>query len=125
MVVFEAEIKFGYFLGELHLVFRLTDHDTKLFASMFHDSEIAKGFKCGHTTATAILKVIAHDAWRCKTTALEESKYFSIQTEETTDISVTQQIAITYLCFDFFYNILSLNRGLGLYFLPGPIRPGL
>ena len=30
----EAEVKFGYFLGEHQLALRLADHDTKLFASM-------------------------------------------------------------------------------------------
>ena len=37
----------------------LADHAAKLFASMFPDSTIAKEFKCSHTKATAILKVIA------------------------------------------------------------------
>ena len=37
----EAEIKFGYFLGEHHLGLSLADHATKLFTSVFPDSTIA------------------------------------------------------------------------------------
>ena len=60
--VTEAEVKFGYFLSEHHLAFKLADHATKLFSSTFPESAIAKDFKCGRTKATAILKVIAQDA---------------------------------------------------------------
>ena len=67
---------------------------------MFPDSEVPQNCKCGHTKATAILNVKAQDAWRCIAAALEESKYFSIQNDETTDISVTQQIAIMLRFFD-------------------------
>ena len=56
--VLEAEIKFGYFLGERHLAFRLPDHASKLFPSMFPDSAVAKDFKCSRTKTTAVLKVI-------------------------------------------------------------------
>ena len=42
--VTEAKVKFGYFLGEHHLAFKLADHATKLFSSMFPDSAIAKKF---------------------------------------------------------------------------------
>ena len=59
--VIEAEVKFGYFLGEHHLAFLLADHCNRLCRSMFPDSVIAKDFKCGRTKATAILKVIAQD----------------------------------------------------------------
>ena len=89
--VIEAEVKFGYFLGEHHLALSLADHAAKLFASMFPDSFIAKDFKCGRTKATAILKVIAQDVWSGIAKAIEESRYFSLQTD---DITVTQQMAI-------------------------------
>ena len=80
--VTEAEVKFGYFLGEHHLGFKLADHATKLFSSMFPDSAIAKDFKCGRTKATAILKAIAQDAWASIEAALRDSKYFSFQTDD-------------------------------------------
>ena len=98
--VVEAEVKFGFFLGEHHLAFQLADHCTRLFRSMFPDSAIAKNFKCSRTKATAVLKVVAQDVWRHIAVALKESKYFSLQTDETTDISVTQQAAIMLRFFD-------------------------
>ena len=60
--------------------------------------------KCGRTKATAILKVIAHDLWSGIVKALEES---SLQTDETTDISVTQQMPIMLRFFD---NALGIVR---------------
>ena len=53
--VIEEEVKFGFFLVE-H--FNIADHCSKLFPSLFHDSAIAKAFKCGRTKATAIAKVL-------------------------------------------------------------------
>ena len=44
--VIEAEVKFGYFLAEHYLAFNIADHCSKLFPSLFHDSAIAKAFKC-------------------------------------------------------------------------------
>ena len=68
---------------------------------MFPDSSIAKDFKCSRTKATAVLKVIAQDCWKTITTAVRETKNFSLQTDETTNITVTQQAAIM---LRFFYN---------------------
>ena len=89
-----VEVKCGYVLREHHLAFNLADHASKLFFSMFPDSDVAKEFKCSRTKTTAILKVIAQDAWRSIERALGESKYFSLRTDETMDISVTQQMEI-------------------------------
>ena len=61
---------------------------------MFPDSSFAKDFKCSRTKATAVLKVISQDCWKTISAAVRESKYFSLQTDETTDIAVTQQAAI-------------------------------
>ena len=59
--VIEAEVKFGYFLGEHHIPLSVADHCAKLFASMFPDSAIAKSFKCGRKKATAIVEVVAQE----------------------------------------------------------------
>ena len=83
--VIEAEVKFGYFLGEHHLAFKLVNHATKLFSSMFPDSAIVKEFKCGRTKATTILRAIAQDSSGSIEAALKESKYISLQTDKTTD----------------------------------------
>lgn len=47
-----------------------------------------------------MLKVIAQDCWSTISVAVRESKYFSLQTDETTDITVTQQAAIMLHYFD-------------------------
>ena len=67
---------------------------------MFPDSSITKDFKCSHTKATDVLKVIAQDCWKAISAAVRETKYFSLQTDETTDITVTQQAAIMLRFFD-------------------------
>ena len=89
-----VEVLFAYFLGEHHLAFQLGDHFTKLFKLMFPDSAIAKDFKCRRAKATAVLKVIAQNCWKTISAADRETKYFSLQTDETTDIIVAQQAAI-------------------------------
>ena len=67
---------------------------------MFPDSSIAKDIECSRTKATAVLKVIAQDCWKTISAAVRETKYFSLQTDETTDIIVTQQAAIMLGFFD-------------------------
>ena len=67
---------------------------------MFPDSSIAKDFKYSRTKATAVLKVIAQDCWKTISAAVRETKYFSLETDETTDITVTQQTAIMLQFFD-------------------------
>lgn len=98
--VIEAEVKFGFFVGEHHLAFLLADHCNRLFRSMFPDSSIAKDFKCGRTKATAVLKIIAQDVQQKLLCALSDSKYFSLQMDEITDITVTQQAGIMLRYFD-------------------------
>lgn len=61
---------------------------------MFPDSSIAKDFKCGRTKATALLKVISREIHKEQLFSMNESMFFSVQTDETTDITVTQQSAI-------------------------------
>ena len=92
-----ADVLFVYFLGEHHLAFQLGDHSTKLFKLMFPE---AKDFKCSRIKATAVLKVIAQDCWKTISAAVRETKYFSPQTDETTDITITQQAAIMLRFFD-------------------------
>ena len=98
--VISAEVLFAYFLGQHHLASQLGDHWTKLFKLMFPDSSIAEDFKCSRTKAAAVLKVIAQDCWKTISAAVRETKDFSLQTDETTDITVTQQAAILLQFFD-------------------------
>ena len=64
---------------------------------MLPDSSIAKD-SC--TKATAVLKVVAQDCWKIISAAVREIKYFSLQTDKATDITVTQQAAIMLRFFD-------------------------
>ena len=86
---------------------------------MFLDSSIAKYFKCSRTKATAVLKVIAQNCWKTISAAVRETKYFSFQTDETTDITITQQAAIMLRFFNntqeqvrcVFFALESVERG--------------
>lgn len=98
--VVEAEVKFAYFIGEHHLAINVADHCSQLFSTLFPDSMIAKGFKCGRTKATAIVKVIAQEFMEDVLLRLQESQFFSIHTDETTDITVQQQCGIMLRFFD-------------------------
>ncbi len=54
--VTEAEARWALFTAKHNLSFLTSDHATKLFKTMFPDSEIAKAFACGHTKTAAIIK---------------------------------------------------------------------
>lgn len=81
-------------MGEHHLALAVADHCSKLFPSMFPDSDIARGFKCGRTKATATVKVIAQDLIKEVLDKISDSKFFSIQIDESTDITFYQQMGI-------------------------------
>ena len=98
--VVNAEVKFNYFIGEHHLALAVADHCSKLFSSMFLDSEIARAFKCGRTKATATVRVIAQDMIKNIVERISDSKFFSIQMDESTDITVYQQMGIMLHYFD-------------------------
>ena len=98
--VIEAEVKFGYFLGEHHIPLHVADHCSKLFASMFPDSTIAKSFRCRRKKATATVEVVAQEVKQGVLSHLKESKFFSIQIDETTDVAVKQQCGIMLRFFD-------------------------
>lgn len=86
--VIEAEVKFGFFLAEHYLAFNIADHCSKLSPSLFHDSAVAKAFKCGRT------KVLAKEVMKEVSVRLQQSQFFSLHTDETTDITVYQQCAL-------------------------------
>ena len=64
---------------------------------MFPDSIIAKDFKCGHTEATAILKVISQEIHKQQ---LQSILCFLVCRQMKLDITVTQQSAIMIRYFD-------------------------
>ena len=96
--VIEAEVKFGFFLAEHYLAFNLADHCSKLFPSLFHDSAIAKAFKCGHTKATAIVNVLALEVMKDICGRLQQSQFFSLHTQII--ITVYQQCALMLRFYD-------------------------
>ena len=98
--VIAAEVRFSYFVGEHHLPISIADHCTKLFPLMFPDSAIARSFKCGRTKTTSVIKVIAQDVLSGITKTIGNSKFFSILIDETTDITVYQQMGIMIRYFD-------------------------
>ena len=101
--VVEAEVNFSYFIGEHHLALALADYCSRLFPSLFPslfpDSAVAKAFKCGRTKATAIMKVVAQEVIE-DLSRLEESRFFSVRSDESADITVQQQCAIMLQFFD-------------------------
>ena len=81
-------------MAKHHIPFTVSDHCAKLFASMFRDSAIAKSFKCGRKKATAIIEVVAQEIKKGMFSRLQESQFFSIQIDETTDITIDQQCGV-------------------------------
>ena len=68
--------------------------------SCLPDSAIAKSFKCGRKKATAIVEVVAQEVKQAIVSRLEESRFFSIQIDETTDITVNQHCVAMLRFFD-------------------------
>ena len=67
---------------------------------MFPDLDIARAFKCGRTKATATVKVIAQDMIEENIVeTISDSNFFSIQIDESTDITVFQQMGIMHRFF--------------------------
>ena len=69
------------------------------FPSLFPDSVIAKSLKCGRTKPTAVVKLVAQEMSEILD-CLKESQFFSIHTDEITDVSVQQQCGIMLRFFD-------------------------
>ena len=54
--VIEAEALWTIFVAKHNLAFETSNHATKLFHTIFPDSEIPKKFACGHSKTAAIIK---------------------------------------------------------------------
>ena len=55
-----SEIYFSTFIAEHNIPFLAAEHFNKLCKVMFPDSKIAKGFSCGRTKTTALVKYALH-----------------------------------------------------------------
>lgn len=97
----KAELMICAALAEHNISFRVMDHLTEVFKRAFHDSEIAKGFKCKRSkTAHLIYDVIAptfEKNLHNDISAFKSSSgkvIFSIIIDETTDINTEKILAI-------------------------------
>ena len=84
-----AKVKFGYTLGEYYLTFLLADHCNQLFRSMFPDSVIAKDLSVGERRPRLYSRLLLKSL--C---AVSDSQCFTLQTDETTDITVLSCLGI-------------------------------
>ncbi len=82
--VTEAEARWALFTAKHNLSFLTSDHATKLFKTMFPDSEIAKAFACGHTKTAAIIKEALSPHFQ-KKTVTNLSNPFSLLVDESND----------------------------------------
>ena len=55
---------------------------------------IAKSFKCGRKKATAVVEVVAQEVRQGILCCLTDSQFFSIQIDETTDITISQRCGV-------------------------------
>lgn len=90
----KAEVQMVAMLLEHNIPFRVMDHLSEVVNKSFHDSDIAKGFACKRTKATAIAynvfgqhfeKKMLQDLGKCT---------FSVIIDESTDITTTKVLAI-------------------------------
>ena len=98
--IMASEIMFVNFLVEYNISFNTADHFTELVKSMFPDSKIAKGFKCGRTKTTCILKNAIAPSAREPVIANLSSELFSIIVDESTDRGDDKQMAVIVKYYD-------------------------
>ena len=99
--VANAELKAAAFFSEKNIPFAAADKFTDMCKSAFSDSEICKKMSMGKTKATYLIQDgIAYYEHKDLISILKEQK-FSLVIDESTDISVTQVLAIVVRYFDF------------------------
>lgn len=81
----EAEMRWSLFVAKHNLSFQTSDHATKLFKTIFPDSDIARKFACGHTKTTAIITEVLAPYWQKSTTDHMSNNSFSIMIDESND----------------------------------------
>ena len=87
-------------LAEHNLPMLLSDHASKLFPSMFPDSQITKSYKSAHTKTTALITNVISPELHEDAVHQMHASYFSLLVDESTDISVTQHLAVLLRIFD-------------------------
>ena len=98
--VMAAEVKLTVFLAENHLPMAVADQASRLFKSMFPDSQIAKKITCGRTKASPVLNdAIAEELKEILVTKLKVAP-FSIATDDSNDTGLEKMNPMTMKLFD-------------------------
>ena len=98
--VVATEVKLAVFLAEIRLPMAVADQASRLFKSMFLDSQIAKKITCGRTKASAVLNdAIAEDLKENQVTKLRVSP-FSIAIDVSNDMGLEKINPTTMKLFD-------------------------
>jgi hypothetical protein len=98
--VCKAELKFAYMLAEHNLPMLLSDHASRLFSGMFPDSQIAKSYKSARTKTTALITNAISPELHEDVVHHMQANYFSLLVDESTDISITQHLAVLLRIYD-------------------------
>ena len=98
--VCKAELKFAYMLAEHNLPMLLSDHASRLFPGMFPDSQIASSYKSALTKTTALITNAISPELHEDVVHQMQASNFSLLVDESTDISITQHLAVLLRIFD-------------------------
>ena len=90
----EGEIRLVAFLNEHNLPHSVVEHLVPVVKAACPDSEIAKGFKCGRTKCTAIVKNVLGGDVSDSIYELLKNNYFSLIVDESTDKGCTKHLAL-------------------------------
>ena len=92
--VASAEIRQAAFISEHNLAIKVSDHMPQLYRSMFPDSEIAKRIACARTKTTSVIQTVTGRFNEEKIAKILKNRKFALIIDETTDRSVTKQLAL-------------------------------
>lgn len=95
-----AEIKFCAFFAEHNIPFSVADHFSDLLKECITDSSIVKEIELKRTKITAITKNVIGNAQKASITEKLKKQFFSLLTDETTDISTIKTACIVVRYFD-------------------------
>ena len=89
----DAVLKMAYFFAEHDIPLAVADHLTPLLPILFPDSRIASAVHAGRTKMTAAVHTVA-DSMHVQLVSQMRNGFFSIVPDESTDISVFEQVAV-------------------------------
>ena len=89
-----AVLKLAFFFAEHDVALAVSDHLTPLLPILFPDSKIASAVSAGRTKMTAAVHTVA-DSMHAHLVSQMKIGFFSIVPDESTDISVFEQVAVS------------------------------